>query len=256
MIKKRLLLLMIHTALIYILSFEVLLAEEPIWPKGKVAVSLSYDDALHSQLDNAIPSLDRHGFKASFYLVPTSDAFDSRLDEWRAIASVGHELGNHTLKHSCSGSLANRDWVEDDSDLDKQSVTQVITEIRIANTLLTAIDGKKERTFTVPCGDLHASGENYVEQVAGEFLAIKGLEKPVGFSKTHAPVGQSGDQLIEMIESAASDAQLINLIFHGIDGDYLSVSKQAHEQLLEYLAANRGKYWVDTYLNISKARKR
>ena len=38
------------------------------WPEGrKAAVSLAYDDALDSQLDTAIPALDRHGLKGSFY---------------------------------------------------------------------------------------------------------------------------------------------------------------------------------------------
>ena len=40
------------------------------WPEGrKAAVSLAYDDALDSQLDNAIPALDRHGLKGIFYLI-------------------------------------------------------------------------------------------------------------------------------------------------------------------------------------------
>jgi hypothetical protein len=30
------------------------------------------------------------------------------------------------------------------------------------------------------------------------------------------------------------------------------VSAEAHEQLLQYLAANRDIYWVDSYINIMK----
>ena len=38
-----------------------------VWPNGaRAAVSLSYDDTLNSQLDNAAPVLDKHGIKASF----------------------------------------------------------------------------------------------------------------------------------------------------------------------------------------------
>ena len=33
-------------------------------------------------------------------------------------------------------------------------------------------------------------------------------------------------------------------------GDYLSVSREAHEALLSYLAANRGIYWTDTFIDI------
>ena len=43
-----------------------------------------------------------------------------------------------------------------------------------------------------------------MRQVSNQFLAINGLEKPVGFSVVHGSVGQSGDQLVEMIEFVGS----------------------------------------------------
>ena len=50
------------------------------WPDGqKMAISLSYDDALNSQLDNAIPALNRHGLVASFYLTLASPTVRQRL---------------------------------------------------------------------------------------------------------------------------------------------------------------------------------
>ena len=42
----------------------------------------------------------------------------------------------------------------------------------------------------------------------------------------------------------------MNLVFHGIGGDYLTTSKEAHEELLRFLAEHRAEYWTDTYLNI------
>lgn len=228
-------------------------SEEPVnWPKGKIAVSLSYDDALNSHLDNVLPALAKHDFRASFYVVPASPVFQERLLEWRALAQAGHELGNHTLKHSCRGSLAGRDWVEADFDLDSQSATQLVTEVRIANTLLQALDGKTQRTFTIPCGDVTAGGENYIELVTKDFVAIKALESPNGFSATHVPDNRSGEQLISLVKNN-SRAKLINIIFHGVGGDHLSVSNQAHASLLSFLANNQDKYWVDSYLNIMTA---
>ena len=226
------------------------------WPKGKIAVSLSYDDSLSTHLDNVLPALNEHQFRASFYVVPASAVFQERLYEWRALAERGHELGNHTLKHSCRGSLANRDWVETDFDLDRQSVTQLVTEVRIANTLLQALDGKTQRTFTIPCGDVIAGGENYVELIAKDFVAIKGMELPSGFSVTHVPENLSGEQLIGLVKNNNGRAKLINIIFHGIGGDHLSVSSEAHASLLTFLANNQDKYWVDNYLNIMNAADR
>jgi hypothetical protein len=33
-------------------------------------------------------------------------------------------------------------------------------------------------------------------------------------------------------------------------GDYLTTSKEAHEELLRFLAEHRREYWTQTYLNI------
>ena len=113
------------------------------WPKKiKAAVSLSYDDALDSQLDNAIPTLNKYGLKGSFYLELSNTPIVKRLPEWRAAAKRGHELANHTLFHQCSGSLPGRDWVKPEDDLDKTTVAQMKNQIMLANAMLYAIDGK------------------------------------------------------------------------------------------------------------------
>ena len=120
--------------------------------------------------------------------------------------------------------------------------------------MLQAIDGRTERTFTPPCGDLIVSGENYLPAVEHLFVAIKFFEAvEEGFSAGWAPVEVSGEQLVERVRSEAENGTgLFNILFHGIGGDYLTVSSQAHDELLEYLAANRDIYWVDSYINIMK----
>jgi len=87
-------------------SFSLLLlptggaAATPLWPSGKRgAVSLTYDDGLDSQLDLAVPALDRFGFKATFFL--TYDNIKERLPDWTKLARGGHELANHTVTHPC-----------------------------------------------------------------------------------------------------------------------------------------------------------
>jgi len=232
------------------------------WPNGvKAAVSLSYDDALNSQLDNAIPALNRHGFRASFYLTLSSETVRLRLDEWRAAASQGHELGNHTLFHPCSASQPDREWVKAWNNLDVITVEELREHIVLANTMLHAIDGREERTMTAPCGDLYAAGEYYLDAVKPEFIAIKSKEGGVTPDMSTLdpylvgaamPVNISGEDLIAIVKEAADKGTMANLTFHGIGGDYLSVSTEAHAQLLQYLAENRDIYWVDTFLNIMK----
>lgn len=230
------------------------------WPRGvKAAVSLAYDDAAPSQLDHAIPTLDRYGMKGSFYLTLSNDTVAKRLPEWRAAAANGHELANHTLFHQCSRSVAGHEWVTADNDLDTTSVGQLAAQIRLANTMLHAIDGRTERTFTVPCGDLKAGGEFYLPAVRAEFVAIKSGAGAVTpdmrtldpYSVPVAtPSNVTGEQLIALVREAAAKGTMANFTFHGVGGDHLAVSSQAHEQLVQYLAEHRDTYWTDTFLGI------
>jgi len=240
-------LLLIYLVSSLVLFTNIVNASDKSWPKEKTAISLSYDDALDSQLENALPTLNKYGFKASFYVLPSSDAFQTRLEEWRAIADNGHELGNHTIYHSCRGSLPNREWVTANRDLDTQSAESIVEEVRLANVLLQALDGKTQRTFTIPCGDQLAGGSNYVELIKDDFIAIKGQGVDSGFASLHVPVNQSGADLIKLVQEQTGKVRLINILFHGIGGDHLSVSSKAHDELLTFLFENQDIYWVDTY---------
>jgi len=233
------------------------------WPEGaRAAVSLSYDDALDSQLDQAIPALDRAGLRGSFYLQLSNPPVAKRMDAWRAAAARGHELGNHSLFHQCSRSAPGHEWVQAARDLDTTSVEQMRDQVVLANTMLAAIDGKRERTYTLPCGDRLAAGKDYLPALAGEFVAVKvgggdgviasmaaldPLAVPV-----LAPVGLSGRELIAIVERAGRQGTMVNFTFHGVGGDYLQTSSAAHRELLAWLAAHRKDYWTDTFLNIMR----
>jgi peptidoglycan/xylan/chitin deacetylase (PgdA/CDA1 family) len=231
------------------------------WPNGaRAAVSLAYDDALDSQLDHALPALDRHGLKGSFYLQLSNPAVARRMDEWRAAARRGHELGNHSLFHQCSGSGADRAWVEPHRNLDTTTPEQMRDQVLLGNTMLEAIDGRRERTYTAPCGDLLASGRPYLPALRTAFVAVKagggeGVAASMATVDPYAvavagPVNASGKEMIALVQQAGARGTMVAFTFHGIGGDYLSVSAQAHEELLRFLAQHRSEYWTDTFLNI------
>src|SRR5690606_38330933 len=194
-----------------IASAAAFAADAPFtWPEGrKAAVSLAYDDALDSQLDIAIPALDRYGFKGSFYLTLASESVRLRMDDWRAAARNGHELGSHSLFHQCSSKAEGRDWVRPEHDLYTTTVAQMRAQLMVANTMLHAIDGREAFTFTAPCGDLVASDGDYVDAVADLFLGIKRvggavvedmrLLDPSAVPVT-APVDLTGAQMIALVE--------------------------------------------------------
>ncbi|MGJ4803592.1 polysaccharide deacetylase family protein [Luteimonas sp. SDU82] len=229
------------------------------WPQGqRAAVSLAYDDAVPTHLDVAIPALDRHGLKGSFYLTLAAAPVRERLEAWRAAARSGHELGNHSLFHQCSARGPGREWVQPAQDLDTTSVAQMRAQLEVANTMLRAIDGSTEFTFTAPCGDRMARDGDYIGEVAGLFVGIKlvgGTVVPDMWTLDPAavpvtvPVDARGADLIALVEEAGRLGTMVNFTFHGIGGDHLSVSREAHDELLAFLAAHRDRYWTDTFRN-------
>jgi len=241
-------------------SPSVVAADTFAWPQGQqAAVSLGYDDALDSQLDIAIPALDRHGFKATFFLVMANKPVAARLADWRAAATNGHELGNHTLFHQCSRSAPGHDWVEPQRDLDTTTAQQMKDQVLLANTMLNAIDGKTVRTMALPCNESTAQGQDYLPLVADAFAGIRIGGRAVTADVAHmnpsavtviTTDGLSGKDMIKLVKEARRQHGLVSFTFHGVGGDYLTTSAEAHEELLDYLARHRDVYWVDTFVNI------
>jgi beta-glucanase (GH16 family) len=67
-----------------------------------------------------------------------------------------------------------------------------------------------------------------------------------------APVGLSGKELIALVKRAVEKGSMVNFTFHGVGGDYLTTSDEAHRELLAYLAANRKLIWTDTFVNLMR----
>lgn len=231
------------------------------WPHGaKAALALTYDDALDSQLDIALPQLDAHGLKGTFFLTVGNAPFYDRVDEWRAAAKSGHELANHTIFHPCRALLPGRDWVKPENDLDTYTVARMAQEVKAANGVLKTVDGETVRTFAYPCGDALAGGKSYIDAIRPYFIAARSVMDSNGllddgrvdaFSvTTYGPEGASGADLIAYAEKVRDEGGVSTFIFHGVGGDYLTVSAEAHEELLDWLADHRDEIWVDSFRNI------
>ena len=225
-----------------------------IWPNGaKAAVCLTYDDALDCQLDVAVPQLDAVGFKGTFFCTGKSPCLYNRLDEWRAIAKNGHELGNHTLFHPCDGERL--DWVKPEYDLNHYTPEQLLTELKTANTLLKAIDGNGKRTFGYTCSDVVAGGKNFVDEIKPLFSAAR-RDGPIpetmnGFDIYQSPSwgvnNPTVEELIAYVEKAKENGTIAVFMFHSVGGGYLNVGAEEHRRLLEYLRENKDDFCCATF---------
>jgi len=237
-----------------------LLSQSNNWNNRKCAVVLTYDDALNIHLDKVIPQLNAYNFKGTFYLIGSSPNVSNRINEWREAANQGHELGNHTLNHPCDGSLPDRDWTKGETDLKRYSVLRATHEIKVCNTLLEAIDGKKERSFAYPCGDMKIRDTLFYEYSKKEFVCARGIETgflpkdKVDMSNVNAwaAIGSTAEQMIEQVKNAEKYGSFVVFIFHGVGGEHhLNVELEEHRKLLEYLKKNEKDIWVATMLDVA-----
>ncbi|WP_010664770.1 polysaccharide deacetylase family protein [Marinilabilia salmonicolor] len=235
--------------------------KEGPWNNHKAAVVLTYDDALNVHLDNVVPALDAAGMKGTFYVPGNALPLVERMDEWRTIAQNGHELGNHTLFHPCDGSLPGRDWIQPDQDLSKYSFSRMTEEIRVGNAFLKAIDGKDQRTFAYTCGDKIVQDSSFVKAISGWFTAARDVVFRIEHQGELNPMevgsfvamNQTGDELIAQVERVRKEGGLLVFLFHGVGGEHnMNVSREAHNQLVEYLQTHEDEIWVAPLVEVAQ----
>ncbi|MFD2999366.1 polysaccharide deacetylase family protein [Pontibacter toksunensis] len=231
------------------------------WNKKQAAVVLTYDDALNVHLDNAIPALDSLGLKGTFYLTAAFPGFSQRIADWKKVAAKKHELANHTLFHPCDGSQPGRSFVTPEYDMSTYSLRRMTDEIKVTNSALQALDGKKERTFAYPCGDTKVGDVSYVDGIKGDFVAARGVHGEMVQPRTtnlynvgsYVVNGQSGEELIALVKEAMKTNSMIVFLFHGVGGEHsLDVSLEAHRKLLRFLKENEKKIWNPTFIEAAK----
>lgn len=200
------------------------------WPNGaKVAISLSFDDARLSQPDAGIPMLDSFGVKATFYLNPGS--MKERLEGWKKAVAAGHEIGNHSATHPCSGNFA---WVGKGNELENFTIEQMRKNILECQKVLKQELGVNATAFAYPCGQKFVGrGKNlksYVPLVAEMFASGRGWREELDNDPMFCDYaqlagresdGKTFDQVKVLIDNAKAHNDWLLLAGHemGEDGE-------------------------------------
>ena len=242
------------TLLLLLLNFAAQAQDKITWPKHKKAVIiLTYDDALRSQLNVAIPQLDSVKLKGTFFL--TGELNSQTIPRWRKAGKKGHELANHTVFHPCLST--------DDNPMASEHYTiyRILHEIGVMNNFLFAVDGKGGRTYAYPCTETHVGGKDYVDSlrkqgiikyariggdanaVITDFKRLDPLLVPSYGLEDHTTV----DKLIAFVKKVQATGGMGIFMFHGVGGDYITTSAQAHRELLAYLKENQKDIWITTF---------
>ena len=227
------------------------------WPDGKsCAVSLSFDDARPSQVDVGVPVLDAHGVRATFYLSPPNIA--QRLEAWRRAAAAGHEMGNHTRSHPCSGNFAFAR--ANGAVLEEYTLERMELDIDGASEAIRSLLGVTPATFAYPCGQKFVgrgmSARSYVPIVAGRFVAGRGFRDEVPSDPSFCDLAQANgvdgddapfERLRPLIDQAMLSGGWLIFACHDV-GDYPRQAMRAADldQVCRYCQDPANGVWIDT----------
>jgi len=223
------------------------------WPNGKrAAVSLSFDDARLSQVDTGLALFRKLDVRVTFFV--KSANIQERLAGWKQAVADGHEIGNHTVTHPCSGNyLFSLKNALEDYDLRKMA-----EQIDGANEQIRKMLGVTPKTFAYPCGQKFAGrgldARSYVPLVAERFLVGRGYldesaNDPMVCDLSQAMGTPFDDmdfaQMKKVVDQAAHEGRWAIFVGHEIgQRGYQITDASALEALCNYLKDPANGMWL------------
>jgi peptidoglycan/xylan/chitin deacetylase (PgdA/CDA1 family) len=230
------------------------------WPKDRAAaISLTFDDAMDTQLDNAAPILKRHGLQGTFFAITgRSSSWLKRIDDWQRIAAEGNEIGSHTVNHPCllkQIKIHSQDYTSE----------MMLREIRDScQDIVNRLGVHRGLTFAYPCGDMSfgppaqqaRNQARYLEYVAEYCIGARTYNSwapvvPEDLNPLTIPVlgwtvGRDFPSLLATMDPVRQGHYWGVFVFHGVGGQWLSVKSQTFDELASYLAGHR-EIWTATF---------
>ncbi len=230
------------------------------WPEGKkIAISLSFDDARLTQIDKGIPLLDKYNVKATFYVSPNS--MKQRLDGWKKAVATGHDIGNHSMVHPCSGNFL---WSRQKA-LEDYTLKKMRTELDSANMIIKSQLGVEPVSFGYPCGQKYVGRgkktKSYIPLISKMFESGRGWLDEAPNDPSYCDMaklygmeldGKSFEQVLKIIETAKSQGGWIIFAGHEMnDSGHQTSQLSTIEALCKYAMDPANGIWIDNVHNIA-----
>jgi len=236
------------------------------WFDGReCAVSLTFDDGMPSQLRRAVPYMNRLGLRGTFYLNPRETSYREELVRWREVLAAGHEIGNHTTRHPCTGAIWDDGYPEA---LEKWTLAEIEADILLAEQRLYEIlPGLGPHTFCYPCYNHHVGSgtarQSYTHIVAKHFVAGRGgapnrgaCINPSACDLSYLEASPAelmrGYEMIGLVERAAARGRWVIFVFHGVGEGWLPVTEPDFQELCDHLHRHRGRLWTAPVAEVAR----
>ncbi len=231
------------------------------WPEGnQMAISLSFDDARESQVLIGTSLLDQAGVKATFYVVPSS--VKKQLARWKNAVKSGHEIGNHSLTHPCTGNFS---WSRKNA-LEDYSLERMRNELTECSKQVKDLLQVDATVFAYPCGQKYVGSgvdtKSYVPLVAELFQSGRSWLDEAPNDPLHCNFsqltciemdGKTFEQLLPLINEAKKNGTW--LVFGGHEINESGAQTTLVEtlgQLIDYVKNPANGVWIQPVGTVSK----
>jgi peptidoglycan/xylan/chitin deacetylase (PgdA/CDA1 family) len=231
------------------------------WPEGKhMALSLSFDDARFSQVDKGIPLLNTYGVSGTFYVSP--GAMLERVEDWIAAVKAGHDIGNHTMVHPCSGNFP---WARHKA-LEDYTLEKMAQELDSASALIHQVLGIWPTAFAYTCGQTYVGRgvdtRSYVPLVAERFETGRNWMNEGPNDPAYCDLarlngteldGLSFAEALKLIEAAREQGAWLVFAGHETDeGGRQTVLLPTLDSICRYASDPANGIWIDNVSEIGK----
>ncbi|MEJ5369136.1 MAG: polysaccharide deacetylase family protein [Bryobacteraceae bacterium] len=235
--------------------------QAPLWPAGKrAAVSLTFDDARPSQIDTGLPLLEKLGVRATFFVLPGN--VEKRLEGWKRAVALGHEIGNHSMTHPCTGNYA----FSRANALETYDLERMAKDIDAAQQSIRKLLGVAPVSFAYPCGQSFvgrgSQTRSYVPLIAERFLLGRGYMGEAANDLSAFDLSQAmgtpfddmpPEDVLKMVKAAAAEGRWIILVGHDIGPRrFQSVDSAAIEAVVNFAKDPANGIWLETAGAVAK----
>jgi len=231
------------------------------WPEGKkAAISLSFDDARESQVVRGTDLLDQYGVKATFFVVPS--AVEKQLNGWKKAVANGHEIGNHSLNHPCTGNFS---WSRSHA-LEDYTLKMMKSELEDCNKRVQELLSVTPSVFAYPCGQKFVgkglNTKSYVPLVSKMFLLGRGWMDEAANDSGYCNFaqltgiemdGKNFDEILTLINDAVKNGTWLVLAGHEMGDEGPQTTRLTMlKQLAEYVQNPANGIWIAPMGTVAK----
>lgn len=184
-----------------------------------------------------------------------------RSDKWKKAVLNGHDIGNHSVYHPCSGNFT---WSRNKA-LEEYTLQKMMTDLDSASRLIKEMMGVHPVSFAYPCGQTFIGRginvQSYVPLIAFMFESGRGWlnEAPndpdfCDLSQLNGTEldGKSFEQVMKLIETAKANGHWLIFAGHEMNEEGFQTSQlKTIEAICKYASDPANSIWIDNVHNIA-----